>query len=194
GGCGAKFAETAEAIISQPEGRVENDDPYTLVNTLLKMAKKRALVDAVLSATRSSGLFTQDVEDFASPEPTEERPPTPALNKEPKPRAAARSKADGDSGSDALMGQAKEQWPGRDPHSMVCEALNLPEIKPGAIREYWLDGGGTYQQAKACIADVRRRELAGGDLQQAIKEVDAYGHLPKDEQPELPQPAEAASE
>ena len=28
------------------------------------MAKKRALVDAVLSATRSSGLFTQDMEDW----------------------------------------------------------------------------------------------------------------------------------
>lgn len=27
------------------------------------MAKKRALIDAVLSATRSSGLFTQDIED-----------------------------------------------------------------------------------------------------------------------------------
>lgn len=39
--------------------RVENDDPYTLWNTVTKMAKKRALVDATLSATRSSGLFTQ---------------------------------------------------------------------------------------------------------------------------------------
>ncbi len=44
--------------------RVENDDLWTLWNTVLKMAKKRALVDAVLSATRSSGLFTQDLEDL----------------------------------------------------------------------------------------------------------------------------------
>lgn len=43
---------------------LENDDTFSLVNTILKMAKKRALVDAVLSATRSSGMFTQDVEDF----------------------------------------------------------------------------------------------------------------------------------
>lgn len=28
------------------------------------MAKKRAFVDAVLSATRSSGIFTQDIEDL----------------------------------------------------------------------------------------------------------------------------------
>lgn len=44
--------------------RIENDDLWTLWNTVLKMAKKRALVDAVLSATRSSGLFTQDAEDL----------------------------------------------------------------------------------------------------------------------------------
>lgn len=41
-----------------------DQDPYSLVNTLLKMAKKRALIDAVLSATRASGLFTQDIEDL----------------------------------------------------------------------------------------------------------------------------------
>lgn len=45
------------------EKRYKNQDAYTLVNTILKMAKKRALVDAALSATRSSGLFTQDIED-----------------------------------------------------------------------------------------------------------------------------------
>jgi len=79
GGCGAKFVGGDARITDQPVGRIENDDPFTLVNTLLKMAKKRALVDAVLSATRSSGLFTQDMEDIA-PEPA----PQPAASK-PKP-------------------------------------------------------------------------------------------------------------
>ena len=46
------------------ERKYRYQDPYTIVNTILKMAKKRALVDAVLSATRSSGIFTQDVEDM----------------------------------------------------------------------------------------------------------------------------------
>ena len=44
--------------------RLENQDPWTLWNTVLKMAKKRALIDATLSATRSSGIFTQDTEDL----------------------------------------------------------------------------------------------------------------------------------
>lgn len=46
------------------ESSFQQQDPYTIVNTVLKMAKKRALIDAVLSATRSSGIFTQDIEDF----------------------------------------------------------------------------------------------------------------------------------
>lgn len=44
--------------------RLENQDPWTLWNTVLKMAKKRGHVDATLSATRTSGIFTQDLEDM----------------------------------------------------------------------------------------------------------------------------------
>jgi hypothetical protein len=43
---------------------VENDDPYTLVNTVSKMAQKRAFVGAVLLATNASDSFTQDLEDI----------------------------------------------------------------------------------------------------------------------------------
>lgn len=34
------------------------------VNTILKMAKKRAYVDAILTATKASHVFTQDIEDI----------------------------------------------------------------------------------------------------------------------------------
>jgi hypothetical protein len=46
------------------EKKYKNMDGFTICNTILKMAKKRALIDAVLSATRSSALFTQDIEDI----------------------------------------------------------------------------------------------------------------------------------
>ncbi len=39
--------------------RLDNPDIIDQWNTVLKMAKKRALVDATLSATRTSGIFTQ---------------------------------------------------------------------------------------------------------------------------------------
>lgn len=42
---------------------VPNEQIFTQVNTIQKMAKKRALVDAALSAGRLSDLFTQDMED-----------------------------------------------------------------------------------------------------------------------------------
>lgn len=43
---------------------IPNPDPYSLVNTLQKMAAKRAYIHAVIGATRSAGIFTQDVEDL----------------------------------------------------------------------------------------------------------------------------------
>lgn len=45
-------------------GRVENADIADQYNTVLKMAKKRAYVDATITATAASDFFTQDVEDF----------------------------------------------------------------------------------------------------------------------------------
>jgi hypothetical protein len=53
--------------------RVPNDDVATLHNTLLKMAEKRALVDAVLHATSSSDLFTEEIDDLDDPVPPEDQ-------------------------------------------------------------------------------------------------------------------------
>lgn len=45
------------------ERKYKSQDAANVANTILKMAKKRALIDATLSATRASGIFTQDLED-----------------------------------------------------------------------------------------------------------------------------------
>ena len=50
----------------------ENQDMSRRMNSAIKMAKKRSFVDAVLSATASSWLFTQDVGDM-----NVEKPMTP---------------------------------------------------------------------------------------------------------------------
>lgn len=44
--------------------RIPNNDIFSIVNTLDKMAQKRALVAAVLIGTAASRFFTQDVEDM----------------------------------------------------------------------------------------------------------------------------------
>jgi hypothetical protein len=47
-------------------------NPSDMANTILKMAKKRALIDAVLTATGASDIFSQDIEElpegYISPE------------------------------------------------------------------------------------------------------------------------------
>lgn len=44
------------------EKKFASQDPFSIVNSILKMAKKRAIVDATLSVTRTSGIFSQDLE------------------------------------------------------------------------------------------------------------------------------------
>ena len=62
-GCGAKFKIDDTTITSQDSGRVENEDIADVYNTVLKMAKKRAHIDAMLTATAASDIFTQDLDE-----------------------------------------------------------------------------------------------------------------------------------
>lgn len=66
GGCGTNFPHADPRIIDQVIGDVENPDMPDTWNTVVKMAAKRAKVDAVLAVTGASALFTQDVEDTAT--------------------------------------------------------------------------------------------------------------------------------
>ena len=106
GGCGAKFTERDEDITSQPVGRVENPDIWDLHNTVLKMSKKRAYVDATLTATAASDIFTQDLEQDEEGEPqplkTVPQPPPPPAPVGPPPVA---------SGGQRAARQTKAEWP-----------------------------------------------------------------------------------
>ena len=75
GGCGATFHINDKAITDQEVGLVKNPDVADQVNTILKMAEKRALVAAVLIATNTSDYFTQDIEDYIEADYTPAPPP-----------------------------------------------------------------------------------------------------------------------
>lgn len=77
GGCGAKFPEGYKPIEDQPLGKVENDEPYALLNTLVQMAQKRAFVAAVRHALGITDLFTEEIEEGAGL-PEADRPPQTA--------------------------------------------------------------------------------------------------------------------
>jgi hypothetical protein len=57
--------EDGKWYIAKQGEKVENENPADVYNTALKIAKKRAMVDAVLTCTAASDIFTQDVEDMA---------------------------------------------------------------------------------------------------------------------------------
>jgi hypothetical protein len=106
-----KEALQSRTNVSKKTGRpytqykVPNPEIFNLVNTVLKMAEKRALVAATLHATAASDLFTQDMEDivglerdmpaprpaqpapeshYDAPEPEQDAPPP--VEEAPKPR------------------------------------------------------------------------------------------------------------
>ncbi len=51
-------------LVNSKEGRYAKQNGFAVQNTILKMAKKRALVDSVLNVGNLSARFTQDVEDM----------------------------------------------------------------------------------------------------------------------------------
>lgn len=64
-GFSAKKNENGQWMIhARSAERVEHPDIADTFNTILKMAKKRAHVDAVLTATAASDIFAQDLEDM----------------------------------------------------------------------------------------------------------------------------------
>lgn len=57
--------DSGEWMICEFGEKQENPDIADVWNTVLKMAKKRAYVDGMLSATGASDIFTQDIEEMA---------------------------------------------------------------------------------------------------------------------------------
>lgn len=80
--------ESGMWVITTKGDRVEHDNPADYFNTCLKMAKKRAHVDATLTSTAASDIFAQDIEEMAAenrsqPSDFQQRP------KQSQPAAAA---------------------------------------------------------------------------------------------------------
>jgi len=99
GGCGAKFKDGDKSIEGQKTGRVLNTDIFDQVNTVLKIAEKRALVATTLLAVGASEFFTQDMEDIIDAEWTEHEPE----QRKPQPRQESARKD-----SDDLYGHPLE--------------------------------------------------------------------------------------
>ena len=110
------------------ERRYKNQDAANIANTILKMAKKRALVDATLSATRASGIFTQDLEDMEIERVERE---DAARYERAAAAASSRGEARGDESSTRSFVPAREA---REHHEANPQNANvLTEAQRGAI-------------------------------------------------------------
>jgi hypothetical protein len=63
-GFGVGKDENKQWVICEIGEKMEHDNPADFYNTCEKMAKKRALVDATLTVTAASDIFTQDIEEL----------------------------------------------------------------------------------------------------------------------------------
>jgi hypothetical protein len=74
GGCKAKFNDNDPEIVDQSVEDKEYENPADYWNTVRKMAYKRALVHGAITATNTSDLWTQDVEEMDGIETTKGKP------------------------------------------------------------------------------------------------------------------------
>lgn len=140
GGCGAKFTEQDLSIVSQSAGRIENPDLADTYNTVLKMAKKRALIDATLTTTAASDIFTQDLEDYTPPEMAEAMKSGTVAIQTPSPTTQARPAPSSSSGGNSrvitkgqleilLLSQRRSKVPDADFKHYLVETYHVSELQ-----------------------------------------------------------------
>lgn len=133
-GCGATFPISDPRIVDQESGQVPNPDVADQVNTILKMAQKRAFVAAILIATNTSDYFTQDLDDFVTAEYREEVIESPAKISAPAPAAPTAPKSTTMTLDEAMMVRSSDgklygdrtdkdlQWVANNPKSPADKA------------------------------------------------------------------------
>ena len=103
-------------MICEQGEKVEHDNPADNYNTCFKMAKKRAQVDATLTCTAASDIFTQDIEEMVENDPqvNVER------NQENDPIQKNRDVKDGADQICISPAQGKRLW-------VICKSKNVTE-------------------------------------------------------------------
>ncbi len=165
GGCGSEWEPEDERITSQVIGKVENPDAADSANTILKMAKKRALVDGAIALARCSDLFTQDVEDMAPEDVSrgggrgreddrEPRDPQRSDSRSSKPKQQRQE-------GSATFGN-KLDWVGKDDWAgkplMTASLTVLTEYVEALQAQH--KGLTDKKQRDACHAQIKNVELA----------------------------------
>lgn len=185
GGCGAKWEDGAAEIEGQSTERQEHDSPADFFNTVLKMAKKRAFVDATITATAASDIFTQDIgDDDGETEPPERsKTPQDAPGKRPTQtstqasnRAATPKSATAAPAPAKTVKEAAKDEKGWDAFLAACKARLLTLVVPDDEWAWWryaCDRDWILSSGES-LADARAEKMFEGmDRKNSIESVKA---------------------
>lgn len=165
GGCGAKFDDNDPAITGQSLEPVQNPDIVDKINTVYKIAKKRAVVDAAISLARCSDLFTQDMDDTIGGSPSKPDDMSPHANgmkpgaknatqvrREEKAKAANEDVSRGEQMQQS--GQQQQQPQGQYPENKICPKCGVKAVGrskyPPRGNENGTKGWFCYKPAGGC--------------------------------------------
>lgn len=135
----------------EDSGKQENPDIADTWNTVLKMAKKRAFVDAVKSTAAASDIFTQDIEDM-----------TPYVKPKVDPRDAAWAEV-GNLKDAVIAGGTSEEGI----RSWMDAAILNDDGTPKKLKEYTIDDVNavkTYLEDMLESQNLLEQELADTDI------------------------------
>ena len=129
-----KFAKWNGKVEQKKQVRT---NPADVANTILKMAKKRGMIDGVLTVTAASDLFTQDIEDLPEEVVAEIVGSHTKVSKHasaPPPDSPERSAAIKEAGDIASLGVEKfrAMWAGWAPEKRALVTDLLPKFKATA--------------------------------------------------------------
>lgn len=116
------------AIIKINQVRTE---PADLANTALKIAKKRAQIDLVLTATAASDIFTQDIEDMPEELRDDEQPEKKTVSQpqsKSKPEAKRPPSEDGPIGDGQKRIIRAKLEAGAISETQLCEKFNVASV------------------------------------------------------------------
>lgn len=169
-GCGAKFHADDPAITEQETGNVINPLIHDLVNTIRKMANKRAKIAATLNATSAHEFFTQDTEDLPPEILGAERKQQPKneAKKASEPQAETSTEEQGGSRVNAPkeLLEIYEKCKGREFLGILADFREHITKLTGSADDYRaiLKRNGVKEQRDMLKTSVKQREKIAQDL------------------------------
>ena len=177
GGCGAKFKDDDASIAGQKIGKVENPDIADVYNTVTKISKKRAYVDATITACAASDIFSQDAEDLAGDEPIGNTPAPESKKKTPAPEAKKNYKQFNDDLAEIakmviLEDKNKVRWFSDEEKAQIAAEVSLVTKMPNDDPEAKAAAMHTCREAVQAKLDLKMqaREALDADIDAAADE------------------------